>query len=791
MFAALPVLLAAALAHGAHGAGLVDHPIAGTSPAVYLDSQEWTASTGATTIRATVPGDLVTDLQTAGLIGDPLYELNWKNYSLWEDNVWTFSTTLALTPAQLAGIASHASDTLLVFDGIKMAASLSLNGVPLGHTTNQFLRYTFSLAAAAAAGTTLAATNTLSVSFDAADQTTEGRFMACSGGWDWAPYSDTYSQGWGESGPVATRAWTKGIWRSVYTVAVDARAAAITHLVPQVYYNGPFPTAPLTDATSGGFTVRVVVHLWAPAASAVSGTLSVAGAWPGATASMALSPPPGDSNVTLLLTAPPGEVALWWPVGLGAQALYQVNATFTPAAAALPAPPTTARRIGFRFVAYTTGNDTDAAWLAANTGGDGNANPQGLMVRANGAPLYIAGANMIPQDMLEGRYSAEAIVRLVTSAAEAQMNMLRVWGGGTYQSPAFYDTCDELGLLVLHDISYAQNGHSPKAESASHKAEIQHQVRRLGHHASLVVIDGCNECHVVLNTPTGIYATFVMQTVVDEDQSRVAWPSCPSNGWVAGVDRLSAHPNGSPLGLLPNARPPPLASAPPSCDFAADHDVDGEPVAPTSAPGASAADCCAQCNALPSCASVVWDPQGAPTTCWFKADGGSPVPRANRTACTNKNHVQKYKIEVHGPYQHGQGWPAVNGGGSASFQPFPSGYPLGVSPGVAMGPKYPSQFASEFGGSVWSSFESMAPTLAPAHWGIHGGAPPDTCGSGFEADCNGTNVMAQRVRVVALGAPVAPRASAHFLLTPTPTRPPLFPPRAELPNRQLSLCLFR
>jgi beta-mannosidase len=114
-------------------------------------------------------------------------------------------------------------------------------------------------------------------------------------------------------------------------------------------------------------------------------------------------------------------------------------------------------------------------------------------VRANGAPLAIFGANMIPVDMLEGRYSADAVTRLVASAAEAHMNILRVWGGGIYQSPAFYDACDALGLLVLHDIQYAQNGHSPKDGSPSHKAEIQHQVRRLSHHASIAVIDGCNE----------------------------------------------------------------------------------------------------------------------------------------------------------------------------------------------------------------------------------------------------------------------------------------------------------
>lgn len=235
-----------------------------------------------------------------------------------------------------------------------------------------------------------------------------------------------------------------------------------------------------------------------------------------------------------------------------------------------------------------------------------------------------------------------------------------------------------------------------------------------------------------------------MQTVVDEDQSRVAWPSCPSSGWVAGVDRLSAHPNGSPLGLLPNARPPvpPALDAPASCSFIEGSDIDGDGIDPWSTRGNSAADCCDQCNKAPGCAGVVYEAAGT-SNCWFKA-AGAPSPRANRTACLNNNHRKTNTIEVHGPYQHGSGWPAVNGGGTSDLNPFPPGYPLAVDPTVAMGPQFVNQFASEFGGSVWSSFESMAPTLAPAHWGIHGGGPPDVCGRGFEADCNGTNVAAQR-----------------------------------------------
>ena len=578
-----------------HGQGLIDHAIAGDGAPVYLNSAEWVASApGMGSIRATVPGDLISDLYAAGLVGDPLYELNWLNSSLWEKNVWTFSRSFSLASSSLEALRAGVGDTLLVFDGIKMSATVSLNGVAIGHTTNQFLRYTFSLAAAAAAGVRLAADNVLTVAFDAADQTTEGRWMACTGGWDCerpcipacggslseqprrrrrratsgplifsssflrppspppagAPYSNTQSMGAGASGPTPARTFSKGIWASVYLVSVSS--AAITHLVPHPLYLGAYPTAPLSDAANGGFRVTVRVHMWAPAGGA-SGTVRVQGAWAGASAARAVALPAGDSNVTLELLAPAGSVRLWWPIRLGEQPLYAVNATFEPATGPRPA---ATRHIGFRYAVYSTGNDTNSDWVKANTGGDGNADPQGLLVRVNGAPVHIFGANMIPVEELEGRYDARATARIVVSAAEAGMNMLRVWGGGIYQSPAFYDTCDKLGLMILHDMQFAQDGHSPVDGSASQRAEFQHQIRRLSHHPSLVVIDGCNECHVILNTSTGVYATFVMQTVVEEDMSRVVWPSCPSNGWAAGVDRLSAHPNGSPLGLLPNAKPP-------------------------------------------------------------------------------------------------------------------------------------------------------------------------------------------------------------------------------------------
>jgi beta-mannosidase len=70
----------------------------------------------------------------------------------------------------------------------------------------------------------------------------------------------------------------------------------------------------------------------------------------------------------------------------------------------------------------------------------------------------------------------------------------------------------------------------------------------LSHHASLVLIDGCNECTVVMSDPkTAVYATFVMTVIGDEDPTRAIWPSCPATGWSAGVHKLTSFANGNPL----------------------------------------------------------------------------------------------------------------------------------------------------------------------------------------------------------------------------------------------------
>eukprot|EP00439_Symbiodinium_sp_Y106_P013213 s7315_g1.t3 len=583
-------------------------------------------------IKASVPGDLLTDLQVAGKIGDPLYELNFLNSSIWSEQTWTFSTNFSVNTRLFAG-----SRLQLVFDGIKMGAVIRVNGKALGKATSQFMRYTFDLKPEdlrAANGA-----NRLEVAFDSSIPV-GGRFMACSGGWDWAPYTKTSQEG--------VKTFSYGIWKHVYLIYTPNGSASITHVAPQIFFKGMYPTEALVDGHHAGFTVKVKVFLSAPAAA--NGTLTLLPSWR-PSVSRRISIPAGSSNHTVEVVANATDIKLWWPIGMGEQHLYQLGVQFK--GDVLTGLTRTTRRIGFRYFALVTGNDTDPAYVARASTEEGTES-QGMYFRINGAAFWSKGANVIPMEELEGRMLGKAHRVMVRSAAEGGMNTLRVWGGGIFLPDEFYDACDELGLVVFHDMMYAQRGHAPERTYVQ-DTELRHQVRRLSSHPSIVIWDGCNECTVTMGSPTEIYATFVMSVVAEEDSSRSIWPSCPAFGWSTGVHKLDSAPNGNPL----------------------------------------------------------------------------TTPRKSET------------IEVHGYYQHGNGFPTMNG--EIKMHPFKANLPIRVSTDPT-GLDHRSIFASEFGAVVMSSFESMAPTLAPEHWGLHAGQSSDTCKYDVRDhnQCQGSNVMAQR-----------------------------------------------
>ena len=215
------------------------------------------------------------------------------------------------------------------------------------------------------------------------------------------------------------------------------------------------------------------------------------------------------------------DADLWWPAGQGDQPLYDLELTF--------ADQRITRRIGLRSIELVT--EKDAIGL-------------GFKFRVNGRDIFCKGANWIPADALPGRITDAKMRDLLQSAVDANMNMVRVWGGGRYEPDSFYNTCDELGLLVWQDFMFACNLYpSDDAYLANVKAEVIDNVSRIQHHACLALWCGDNELIGAL----GWYECSVndrdrylvnydrlnraLETALKEtDPNAIWWPSSPSPG---------------------------------------------------------------------------------------------------------------------------------------------------------------------------------------------------------------------------------------------------------------------
>ncbi len=385
-------------------------PSLGSAATQFLDGEAWEVAGGNIRCAGSVPGDLITDLQRAGIIGDPLYELNFLS-PVWDRSNFSYSTTFVLA-SDVVG----QQQLLLSLDGVKMVADVTLNNHSLGYIDNAFLRFVYPVTSLVHRN---GQSNTLTVTFTTSNDTRNkpGRWPACSGGWDWAPVSNTAVSPGDPFGDLAT--FSKGIWRSVFIAGTGQ--AFIDHVVPQVFYVGEYPSEPLFDDRHGDFVVRVTVALRTVASTGASGKLFAHGNW-GATNFVPVHLEGGVSSadVTLNLTASHDSVKLWWPNGLGEQTMYNLNVTFVPSDGG-PAI-TVVRRLGFRVFALVSANDTD---VDALRGQDGSGNFT-MRFKVNGADVWSRGANMVPMDEMEGRLSDAAHTQLVRSAAAAGMNTLRL-----------------------------------------------------------------------------------------------------------------------------------------------------------------------------------------------------------------------------------------------------------------------------------------------------------------------------------------------------------------------------
>ena len=235
----------------------------------------------------------------------------------------------------------------LVFDGIKMGASITLNGVKLGVAVDQFLRYNFSVTSILKADNILAITFPKQTGIDV-----DGRFMACSGSADWAPYTNTFDI-------RGQQTFTKGIWKSVYLVEFDK--VAITGIIPQIMYDGEYPLEPIDqdqgNGIKGEFNVSVKAYVYVkPSVTEEFGQFEIQSDWSNSTTIHPIKFPleGGMQLVHILLPSvkinsrnEKNGVDLWWPNGLGHQKLYNFTIRYSSPSTTVPI--STSRQVGFRI----------------------------------------------------------------------------------------------------------------------------------------------------------------------------------------------------------------------------------------------------------------------------------------------------------------------------------------------------------------------------------------------------------------------------------------------------------
>ena len=176
-------------------------------------------------------------------------------------------------------------------------------------------------------------------------------------------------------------------------------------------------------------------------------------------------------NGTCIHVIPVIAPKLWWPAGQGNQPLYDVSFTAGEAQKTI--------RVGLRNIDLVT--TPDASGL-------------GFKFAVNGRDIFAKGANWIPADALVGNITPAVTRDLLQSAVDANMNMIRVWGGGRYEPTWFYDICDELGLMVWQDFMFACNLYPSTPDFlAEVSAEVSDNVTRMQHHACLALWCGDNE----------------------------------------------------------------------------------------------------------------------------------------------------------------------------------------------------------------------------------------------------------------------------------------------------------
>lgn len=460
-------------------------------------------------LETTVPGSVYQTYLAHGKMEDPFYRDNEEKALELMKEDFEFITEFEVSDELLAS-----DEILLHFDGIDTLGDISLNGRHLGKTDNMHRIWEFDVTDTVKKQGNLlriilfSPVNYIYDSYeqdpassdcsDAMRGCSRLRKAHCMFGWDWGP-----------------RLPDAGIFRNVKLLGIqDARidnvyitqkheknCVTLSIQAEAVRAFGEIPFSPgSSDGDSEQYCYRVTI-------TDPEGTAQTY-----------------DNSPAQILVENP---KLWWPNGYGEQPLYRIRLELFRGQQLLDV---WDRRIGLRTATVARKKDE---W------------GESFAHEVNGVCIFAMGADYIPEDNVLPRVTPERTRRLLTQARDAHFNCIRVWGGGYYPDDAFYDICDELGLLVWQDFMFACCTYDlTKAFEESITAEFIDNIKRIRHHACLGLWCGNNEMEMFLAENVSgwckkpgqlsdyfkMYEYIIPKVLEKYDPQTFYWPASPSSG---------------------------------------------------------------------------------------------------------------------------------------------------------------------------------------------------------------------------------------------------------------------